>query len=116
MSSYGQYTKAASFGKVGFVSLLHDIQATAIKADEDIAVLLRQCKVLAAKLGNQEFKQWLDWELNGYTSIETLPPYRILAVQSRGNFVGPFQSECAIWFSPRRAFQKNTGMWPKRLT
>ncbi|MGP8245466.1 MAG: hypothetical protein ACLQVN_13215 [Bryobacteraceae bacterium] len=47
-------------------------------------VPLRQCKVLAACLGNQEFKQWLDWELNDYPSTDVLPSCRVLSVQSFG--------------------------------
>jgi len=75
------------------MDLLQQIQDTAIQADTDVAVLLRQCKVLAARLGNQEFKQWVDYELDGYPSTDVLPSYRILGVQSLGHFVGPFQSE-----------------------
>jgi len=75
------------------MSLLQEIRVTAVGADTDIVVLLRQCKVLAACLDNQEFKQWVDWELNGYPSTDVLPSYRVLNVQSFGHFVGPLQSE-----------------------
>lgn len=49
--------------------------------------------MLAARLANEEFKNWVESELNGYLSIDLLPPYRILNVESYGHFVGPFQSE-----------------------
>jgi len=72
------------------VSLLRDIQETAVGADSDVATLLRKCKILAARLGNAEFKQWVDKELNGYDDRASLPSYRILHVQSVGDFSGPF--------------------------
>jgi len=43
-------------------------------------------------LGNAEFKHWIEAELNGYPSTDGLPPYRVLNVQSKGHFSGPFQS------------------------
>jgi hypothetical protein len=74
------------------MSLLRDIQDAAIDSNVELAVLLRKCKVLAARLGNPEFKKWVESELNGYDDINILPEYRILAVNSKGHFSGPFQS------------------------
>jgi hypothetical protein len=74
------------------MSLLREIQNAAIDSAVPLATLLRKCKVLAARLGNAEFKQWIEAELNGYSSIDGLPPYRVLNVQSKGHFSGPFQS------------------------
>lgn len=74
------------------MSLLRDIQNAAIDASIPLTTLLRKCKVLAARLGNSEFKQWIDNELNGYDSKDSLPAYRILRVNSKGHFSGPFQS------------------------
>lgn len=75
------------------MSLLREIQDAAIDSNTRLAVLLRKCKVLAARLGNPEFKQWVENELSGYEDTETLPEYRILNVNSKGHFSGPFQSE-----------------------
>lgn len=74
------------------MSLLRDIQAAAIDSEVPLATLLRKCKVLAARLGNAEFKQWIEDELNGYKSLDSLPEYRKLYVNSKGHFSGPFQS------------------------
>lgn len=70
------------------MSLLRDIQDAAIDANTDISVVLRKCKVLAARLGNEEFKLWVERELNGYSSKGEVPKYRILKVQSFGHFSG----------------------------
>mgnify|MGYP001555225754 CR=1 FL=1 len=74
------------------MSLLREIQDAAIDSDTELAVLLRKCKVLAARLGNPEFKQWVENELSGYDNLGSLPGYRILNVISKGHFSGPFQS------------------------
>ena len=88
------------------MSLLKDIQSAAIDANADIIVLLRKCKVLAARLGNSDFKSWVEYELNGYPSKDDLPQYRILKVQSRGNFSGPFGSGYKNVLIPPRCLPK----------
>lgn len=70
------------------MSLLRDIQDAAINSEIDISTVLRKCKVLAVKLGNENFKNWVDQELNGYNNIDNLPDYRILSVDSKGDFSG----------------------------
>jgi len=74
------------------MSLLREIQNAAVDASVPIATLLRKCKILAARLGNDQFKAWIDSELSGYSSEENLPAYRIVRVNSKGHFSGPFQS------------------------
>jgi hypothetical protein len=68
------------------MSLLREIQNEAIKSDTNIATLLRKCKVLAARLGSEEFGIWVKNELSGYESIDELPDYRVLHVNSKGKF------------------------------
>lgn len=74
------------------MSLLREIQDTAIDSSAELSTLLRKCKVLAARLGNTEFKQWVERELSGYDSEDILPDYRILQVNSKGHFSGAFGS------------------------
>lgn len=54
------------------MSLLHDIQEMAVSSKSDISTLLRKCKILAVRLGNDDFKNWIDQELNGYTDLEAV--------------------------------------------
>lgn len=70
------------------MSLLREIQNLAVDNKTDISVLLRKCKVLSSRLGNEDFKKWVESELNGYSSIDELPDYRILRVHSQGHFIG----------------------------
>ena len=74
------------------MSLLRDIQNAAVDPNTDVVTLLRKCKILAVRLGSEEFKRWVDHELNGYDRAEDLPEYRILHTHSYGHFVGPFGS------------------------
>jgi hypothetical protein len=70
------------------VSLLDQIQSDAINPDVDVTVLLRKCKVLAARLGSRALEKWVDSELGGYAADPPLPPYRIgPALALRGNFM-----------------------------
>ena len=46
---------------------------------------LFKAKVLAHRLGESEFKQWIDFEVTGYPDITQLPSYRIIAVTVKGN-------------------------------
>jgi hypothetical protein len=74
------------------MSLLRQIQDAAIDSSIDLPTLLRKCKVLAARLGNDDFKRWIDHELIGYKRKEDLPAYRTLVVNSKGHFSGAFNS------------------------
>jgi hypothetical protein len=71
------------------MSLLREIQEVATAESTRLSVLLRKCKVLAARLDNRPLGSWVDNELNGYPPTEPLPRYRILTgIECRGYFAG----------------------------
>ena len=74
------------------MSLLRKIQSAAIESNTDLATLLRKCKVLAARLGSQEFEMWVDNELSSYKSVKELPDYRVFYVNSKGHFSGNYSA------------------------
>ena len=74
------------------MNLLEDIQSTAADSSSDVATLLRKCRVLAARLGNQQLEDWIVWESDGYPEDVPVPKYRIWRLQVRGNFLGPYSS------------------------
>jgi hypothetical protein len=79
---------------VGFdMSLLQAIQNAAASADTDVATLLRKCKILAARLGSQEFSAWVDMELNGYPAEQPVPTYRRLVTGWWARFFGDWNVE-----------------------
>ncbi|MGD0349375.1 MAG: hypothetical protein ABSB84_03550 [Verrucomicrobiota bacterium] len=74
------------------MSLLREIQDAAIDGSTDLETLLRKCRVLAARLKNEQFKQWVQSELDGYSSTADVPDYRKFHCQCFGHFSGPFGS------------------------
>jgi hypothetical protein len=54
------------------------------------------CKILAVRLNHQAFKEWIGYELHGYTQAQ-LPEYRVLNnLTCRGKFKINFEGEGAI--------------------
>lgn len=72
------------------MSLLWEIQGAALDSNVDITDLLRKCMVLAARLKNKEFKEWVSHELKGYKEDGDLPDYRCIDVASYGDFFDIF--------------------------
>jgi hypothetical protein len=68
------------------MTLVEQIRTEAVGNDADLAVILRKCRVLAQRLKNEEFKQWVDSELDGYPNINALPKYRIIDCLCFGKF------------------------------
>lgn len=74
------------------MSLLREIQTAAIDGASDLESLLRKCRVLASRLKHEDFKKWVQSELDGYPGGEGVPDYREFHLQCFGHFSGPFQS------------------------
>ena len=58
------------------MSLLDDILNAAINENVAVSALLMKCRLLAHRLGHEEFKQWVVWELEGYPESVSVPDYR----------------------------------------
>lgn len=71
------------------MGLYEEIQTAATDSSVPLTDLLRKCSILAARLKNDEFRAWVDRELNGYDDDDVVPSYRILSVDSFGHFSGP---------------------------
>lgn len=74
------------------MSLLREIQTAAVDGASDLESLLRKCRVLATRLKHDEFRNWVQFELDGYPSNAEIPEYRKFHLQCFGHFAGPFQS------------------------
>ncbi|WHQ68865.1 hypothetical protein [Methylorubrum extorquens] len=70
--------------------LLREIADLAVSSHEPLSNVLRKCVILNATLKNATLRNWLQLELNGYTSAEQLPDHRIIRTQAKGHFSGPF--------------------------
>jgi hypothetical protein len=67
------------------MSLLREIETAATESKIDISTVLRKAKILAARLQNPEFEDWVDHELNGYHDRSSLPTYRVLRAEVQGH-------------------------------
>jgi len=68
------------------MSLFDEIQHEIVSSNS-LSAVLRKAKVLAYRLKNQEFKNWIEHELNGYENKQALPEYRKVPTHSNGNFL-----------------------------
>lgn len=96
------------------MTLFRDIQNSAIDPNVKLSDLLRKCKVLAARLKNEDFKNWVDAELNGYPSKDDLPSYRIVDVNAHGHLSGPFQAEMRNISIPASCLAEKLRDWARR--
>jgi hypothetical protein len=78
------------------MSLLRDIQDDLASAGGDVTSVLRKCKILAARLGSDEFAHWVEWELNGYPESQPTPEYRRLSITYYAAFMN------SAWRFPRQ--------------
>lgn len=71
------------------MTLLQSIQSAAIDGSTDLGTVLRQCKVLAARLESEPLQDWLIHESNGYPDAVPVPEYRVWSLSLKGDFSGP---------------------------
>jgi AbiTii len=62
-------------------------------APQTSKTLLRKCRVLASRLQNDELKQWVQSELDGYRDEMEVPEYRHIHCHAYGHFFGPYGHE-----------------------
>jgi hypothetical protein len=87
-------------------ALLDDIINLAIDGKQPLPDILRKCLLLGHELKNETLKTWANQELNGYSSIEPLPQYRIIPAEARGNFTGSFGAGARNWPIPSAGLKK----------
>lgn len=68
------------------MSLFDEIQNDIVSA-VPLSTVLRKAKVLAYRLKNQDFKDWVEHELNGYYEANERPEYRTISTESYGSFI-----------------------------
>ncbi len=72
------------------MKLIAELRNDILSAEIGLAVALRKAKVLASILRDEDFKQWVNYELNGYPDDAELPKYRMTTAQTFGTFTGAF--------------------------
>ena len=96
-------------------SLLREIQAAAVDDKISLAVVLRKCTVLAARLDHKEFEDWVQNELNGYETDDELPSYRKIYSPAKGNFSGPYDSGLQDASIPPMRLPQDLKHWAEKV-
>lgn len=89
------------------MTLLETIQQSAVDAKTDLSTVLRQCRLLAARLDSRPLEEWVVWESDGYPPTVEVPPYRVWTIEVRGTFSGPFQLMAKNYLVPPALLPKN---------
>lgn len=58
------------------MNLLNEIRFDLTNKSASLANTLRKAKILASEIGLPEFRQWVEFELNGYPDQKSVPEYR----------------------------------------
>ena len=95
------------------MTLLRDIQNYAIDSSSSLSNLLRKCKVLAARLQNDELRKWVDSELDGYQTKDDLPKYRTIDCIAKGHLGGPFGAEMRNITIPSYCLPEKSRDWAR---
>lgn len=73
-------------------SLVIDFESKINCKEYSISDLLRHCLIIATKLKQREFVNWINNELNGYNEIKEVPRYRKIPVSVK--FLNPIHGWC----------------------
>jgi hypothetical protein len=60
-------------------SAVHNLQKAIVSGKQSVTQLLRETKLIAAKLNLVDVEQWVDFELKGYSESAAPPEYRVFA-------------------------------------
>ena len=88
------------------MSLLDDILNAATDEKITVSALLMKCRVLAHRLGHEEFKQWVFLESDGYSEGASVPPYREINVALKAHIHFPGKGILNSYSIPIDCFSK----------
>lgn len=77
-------------------SLVIELQRDTLASSVSILNLLRKALVVAQKLGIEEFQEWIELELNGYSTGAKIPEYRLVTGEVKA--WNPFQGWVPVIF------------------
>ena len=72
------------------MSIIQQLQEDIVNPEVSLAPILRRAKILAYRLRHDEFKTWIDSELNGYPDKDSIPRYRRFTAHNYGYFANAF--------------------------
>ena len=72
------------------MNLLDEIRSDLVHESASLSNTLRKAKILASAINLPEFRDWVEFELNGYKDRESVPDYRRVRPTNLGTLSGPF--------------------------
>ena len=95
------------------MSLAREIIKEAADHTVPLTTLLRKFLILASRLKNEDMKNWVLGELNGFQkgSKEDLPPHRVFGITAKGFFVGPFGASISDQPLPAYVLDESLRWW-----
>lgn len=75
--------------------------------EKPISSILLKSQIVASKLGNQEFANWIFHEQNGYPDVNSMPEYRKLAAIVKADIMVPLQGRWTNFTLPDGIFNDN---------
>ena len=87
--------------------IILELQAEAINPDTNTIALFRKAYLIADKLGLDDFKEWLNNELNGYNKDSIYPSYRVITGEMK--FYHPYYGwRPVIWLGEGNLYETLT--------
>lgn len=86
--------------------LVIELQKDIIENKTDTISILRKAKLIATKLNLIDFKQWIDYELNGYENYDDIPEYRNIIGEVKAK--NPYHGLIPVMMPSSIAEQLNT--------
>lgn len=77
-------------------SLVLELQKEAIDSKIKLSDTLRKALLIATKLDLNDFRQWIDKELNGYGEGDSIPGYR--KIRGEVKYFNPYHGWCPVLF------------------
>ena len=77
-----------------------ELRDSVAKSEVSLANVLRETKIFSYRLGENSFKQWVEYELKGYPNDANLPAYRRHSLPSLGTFVAGYGYQVKNYILP----------------
>ena len=74
------------------LNLIKALQEELLDSKSSLPSVLRNAKILASILKNEDMKSWVDNELNGYDNVNQVPDYRRIRIEYLGHFHNGYKS------------------------
>ena len=98
------------------MQLIDEIIRDLVDENANLPNILRKGKILANELRLKEFRNWIEFELDGYPSMDDAPSYRSFKPENYGTFTGPWGSSAKNVILPTFGLEEPVKSFAEQLT